>query len=110
MSGVLAKCNSPAVLFSPSGKTETSLLCYQQSQPEMLPNTKGKTRKLTKSTRAPQGVYPSPSETHKVKFISARSKVTGPKCHAHVHLSLMGSPQTQTGHTDIDTMDTGSRS
>ena len=57
------------------------------------------------SARAPRGVDPSPSETHKVNVISPRSKVTGAKYYAHVHLSLMCSPQAQSGHTGINTMD-----
>ena len=56
-----------------------------------------RTRNLTKSVSAPQGVDPSSSETHKVKVISPRSKVTGAKCHVHLHLSLMGSQSTDTG-------------
>ena len=44
---------------------------------------------------------PSPSETHRVKVTSPKSKVTGPKCHTHVHLSLISSPQAQIDHVGI---------
>ena len=39
--------------------------------------------------------------------MAPRSKVTGQTFHTHAHLSLMGSSQTQTGHTGINTMGTG---
>ena len=44
-------------------------------------------------------MHPSPLQTHKAKVIPPRSKVAGPKCHAHTHLQLMGSPLAQTGRT-----------
>ena len=49
---------------------------------------------------------PSPSETHKIKVILPRSKVTGANGYAHVYLYLIGSPQAQSGDAGINTMDT----
>ncbi len=50
--------------------------------------------------------HSSVHKNSKVKVTELQSKVTEPKFHAHAHLSLMGSPQTQTGHVGINTMDT----
>ena len=44
---------------------------------------------------------------HKILKVKVpRLKVTGPKFHAYAHLSFMGSAQTQTGQTGINTADT----
>ncbi len=51
--------------------------------------------------------YRSVYKNFKVKVMVARSKVTGPKCHANAHLPLMGSSQAQTGQVCINALDTG---
>ena len=38
---------------------------------------------------------------------NSRSNVTGPKLNGHAQLSLMGSPQAQTGHNGVNTFGTG---